>query len=62
MWAMIAAGAGDAEAADILADIDERVRLAGPAAQDAWRAAEARASELAMEVWIGQDLPKRYGN
>ena len=60
MWAMIAKATGDAEAADILADIDERVRLAGPGAQAAWNATEAKASTLAMDAWIGQDLPTRY--
>lgn len=62
MWAMIGAAAGDPEAADILGDIDERVRLAGPAAQGAWAAAEAKASGLATDAWVGQDLPARYGN
>lgn len=62
MWAMIAAAAGDPEAADILAEIDERVRLSGPSAQAAWSTAEQSASALATEVWIGQDLPARFGN
>ena len=62
MWAMIAKAAGDPEAGDILSDIDERVRLAGPDAQAPWSAAEDKASKLAMDAWIGQDLPARYGN
>jgi len=60
MWASLAKAAGDPEASDILADVDEHVRLSGPEAQAAWRAAETRASALAMEVWIGQDLPARF--
>ncbi|MDJ0827403.1 MAG: hypothetical protein QNJ16_18070, partial [Rhodobacter sp.] len=60
MWAMLAKAAGDPEAADILADIDERVRLWGPAAQGPWSVAEGKASGLATEVWISQNLPDRY--
>ncbi len=59
MWAMIASAAGDPEARDILADIDERVRLGGRAAAEAWASHEQSAGARAMETWIGQDLPAR---
>jgi len=61
MWAMIAAAAGDPEAADILEQLDERARLSGDAAQAAWATAEASASAKATEAWISQDLPARFG-
>ncbi len=60
MWAMLGKALGDAESGDILADIDERVGAAGADAQAAWQAAEERASELALEAWLGQDLPGRF--
>lgn len=60
MWAMIGTAAGDAESADILADIDDRVRLAGAKARSAWAAHEAEASRLATEAWLGMDLPTRF--
>lgn len=61
LWASLGAATGDAESADILASIDERVRLSGPEAQDAWAAVEADVSALAMEAWLGMDLPARFG-
>ncbi|MCG6901786.1 MAG: hypothetical protein LJE68_03810, partial [Rhodobacter sp.] len=61
MWAMIGAAAGDPEAADILGDIDERVRLGGDSAREAWAAAESSASQQATSAWVGQDLPARFG-
>ncbi len=60
MWAMIGSAAGDAEARDILADITERVRLSGDGAADAWQSVEQDASKLAMDAWIGMDLPAAY--
>lgn len=59
-WAMIGAAAGDAEAADILADLDEKARRADAEGQAAWVDFEAEASRLAMEVWLGHDLPVRF--
>jgi len=61
MWAMIATAAGDPEASDILAEIDERVRLSGASAQAAWAGSEATASKLATEAWVSQDLASRFG-
>jgi len=61
LWAMLAKAAGDPEAADILQQIDETVRLSGPSAMQAWTTTEADASRLAMQVWVGQDLPARFG-
>ncbi|MEM6696506.1 MAG: hypothetical protein AAF626_17735 [Pseudomonadota bacterium] len=60
MWAMLAKAAGDPEAADILQEIDDMVRLEGGEAATAWAEVEAEYSSLAMEVWIGQNLPARY--
>ncbi len=60
MWAMLATAAGDPEAADILEEIDEVVRLEGAEAIAAWAEVESRYAALAMEVWIGQNLPARY--
>lgn len=60
MWAMIGAAAGDAEAADILADLDEKARRADAEGQAAWVDFEAEASRLAMKFWLGQDLPARF--
>ncbi len=61
MWAMLAAAAGDREAADVLDEIDERVRRAGPEARAAWAEIEADASALAMQAWLERDLPARFG-
>lgn len=61
LWALIGAAAGDAESADILAEIDERVRLAGPEAAGVWAAQEANAVELARSAWLGFDLPSSFG-
>lgn len=61
LWAMIGAAAGDAESADIIGTIDERVRLADPEGRAAWGPLEGQASALAMEAWIEMDLPARYG-
>ncbi len=60
MWAMLGKALGDAESADILAAIDEHVRLSGDGAQEAWRPAEQRASDLALEAWLSGDLPGRF--
>ena len=60
LWAMIAAAAGDTEAAGILDDIDEIVRIAGGDAQAAWATQEQASADLALQVWIGQNLPARY--
>jgi hypothetical protein len=60
MWASLAKAAGDPEAADILGDVDEHVRLSGADSRAAWLDAEKAASALAMQVWIGQDLPARF--
>lgn len=60
MWAMLAKAAGDPEAADILQEIDVTVELEGTDAAIAWAEVEAEFAALAMEVWIGQNLPARY--
>jgi hypothetical protein len=61
LWAMLGAAAGDTESADILDDIDQRVRLAGPEAVAAWEPLEAEAATLARDAWIGFDLPATLG-
>jgi hypothetical protein len=61
LWAMLGAAAGDAESADILDDIDQRVRLAGPEALAAWEPLETEAATLARDAWIGFDLPATLG-
>jgi len=60
MWAMLGKALGDAESGDILGDIDEHVRLAGDDAKDAWVESQKRASEMATEAWLEQDLPGRF--
>lgn len=60
LWAMIASAAGDPEAADILEQIEERVRLAGDTAQGPWAIAESRASGKAMDAWISGNLAALY--
>ncbi len=61
MWAMLAAATGDAEAADILADIDQRVARADAEGATAWAGVEARSSELAMNAWVSRDLAASLG-
>lgn len=61
LWAILGSAAGDAESADILAQIDERVRLSGPEARQAWASVESDVSALAMDAWLGMDLPGRFG-
>jgi hypothetical protein len=61
LWALIGSAAGDAESADILAEIDEKVRLGGAEAAAVWAAQEAGAVELARGAWIGFDLPSSFG-
>ncbi|MCP3969390.1 MAG: sel1 repeat family protein [Rhodobacteraceae bacterium] len=56
-WAMLASAAGDPEGADILGEIDERVRLGGEAAIAAWAGYEDEASKNAMEQWLDRNLP-----
>jgi hypothetical protein len=58
-WATLGRAAGDAESADILAEIDERVRLSGGA--EAWAGHEADLGGIAMDAWIAQDLPASLG-
>jgi hypothetical protein len=60
MFAMIGSAAGDPESADILAQIDERVRLAGDGAFEIWSDSENQASNDAMEAWLEYDLGSRY--
>lgn len=61
LWALMGAATGDAASADILTQIDERVARADDAGKEAWRAIEKAASGLAMQAWLGQDLPARFG-
>jgi hypothetical protein len=61
LWATLGAAAGDAESADILAALDERIRLAGPEAAKAWAGVEAEIAALALDAWVGMDLPARFG-
>jgi len=58
-WAMLGAAAGDAESADILAEIEERMRLGGDVALAAWSIVETQAATAAAALWIDQDLPAR---
>lgn len=59
LWAILAAASGDAEARALLSELDEKVRLSGSEASEAWAAAEARASGLASQVWVDRDLPSQ---
>ncbi len=61
MWAMLAAATGDAEAADILAEIDQRVARADAEGASAWAGVEARSSKLAMNAWVSRDLAASLG-
>jgi hypothetical protein len=61
LWAIMGAAAGDSESRDILEQIDERVSMADDAGRAAWAEAETAASDLAMQAWLGQDLPARFG-
>lgn len=60
MWAMIASASGESEGAAILQEIDQKVAASGTEAQEVWARAESKASELAMRIWITEDLPTRY--
>ncbi len=62
MWAMLAAATGDAEAADMLDEIDQRVRFASPEDAATWAEVERRASSLALDVWLSRDLPAVLGD
>ena len=61
MWATIGAAASDAESADILSDIEDRIARGGDAAARAWLPLKAEADALAMRAWVSQDLPARFG-
>ena len=61
LWALMGAAAGDGESRDILAQIDERVSMADDAGRAAWAEIETAAADLAMQAWLGQDLPTRFG-
>ncbi|MFT7595058.1 MAG: hypothetical protein ACI8R4_002384 [Paracoccaceae bacterium] len=61
MWAMLAAATGDAEAADMLDEIDTRIRHSGAEDAQVWAAIEAESSRLAMEIWLSRDLPTAFG-
>jgi len=62
LWALMGAAAGDSESLDILAQIDEKARLSDAAGRAAWAEAEQAAADLAMQAWLGQDLPARFGS
>ncbi len=62
MWAMLAAATGDAEAADMLVEIDQRVRFASPEDTATWAEVERRAASLALDVWLSRDLPAMLGD
>ena len=59
-WANLAAAAGDPEAAATLEELDETIRLSGPDAGLAWARVSETAAGLALDFWIGADLPARY--
>lgn len=61
MWAMLAAATGDGEAADILDEIDTRVRHSGVDSAQVWAGIEAESSRLAMEIWLSRDLAEVFG-
>jgi len=61
MWAMLAAATGDDEAADMLDEIDTRVRHSGAENAKVWAEIEAESSRLAMEIWLSRDLAKVFG-
>jgi hypothetical protein len=60
-WALVGQAAGDRESGEILSDLADGARRAGPEAQAAWAAAEAAASAVATEFWLDGDLPARFG-
>jgi TPR repeat protein len=61
MWAMLAAATGDAEAADMLEEIDARLRQSDPEGIAAWEKVEAESSRLALNIWLSRDLPAAFG-
>ena len=62
LWATLAAAGGDTEAADILTEITDSVRLAGADASRAWAPRMARVRDAAMRIWVRQNLPGRLGS
>jgi len=62
MWAMLANAAGDAEGADILNELDQRVLSGGDESLAAWDPVEAEASALATRIWVDENLPMRLSN
>ena len=61
LLASLAAAAGDAEAADILEDVDRRVQMGGEEAMQAWASVEQEIVDEALAVWVEFDLAKKFG-
>lgn len=61
-WAMIAAAAGDPEGAAILDELDLRARATGEDGRAKWQSVEAAASQAALDLWMGSNLPKVLSN
>jgi TPR repeat protein len=55
-WASMAAATGDASAARVISDIEDRMRFRGEAAAAAWRSEADAAGEEALEAWLSKGL------
>jgi hypothetical protein len=59
-WASLAAATGDATAARIIADIEDRMRYRGKAAAAAWRAEADAAGRQALAAWLDKGLAAKF--
>ena len=55
-WASMAAATGDASAARVINDIEDRMRFRGDAAAAAWRSEADAAGAEALEAWLSKGL------
>ena len=60
LWALLGAAAGDSESADMLDEIDQKVRYGGADAAAVWQTQHTEAVDLARQAWVGFDLPTTF--
>ncbi|MFQ5622789.1 MAG: hypothetical protein ACE5FS_05265 [Paracoccaceae bacterium] len=60
LLATVAAAAGDAGGISLRDELDQRMRLRGPDASEAWANAAASAEKKAMEIWVQNGLAKQF--